>query len=232
VRHAAPNTQGWHAPRGNPRSYTGRAQSAELASNVLGGVARRSCHSFHSCMPSVRAVTTCSCAADLFHCRPHDDRPPMDTATLRVWYERLLSKAKQFGIVRSFTDLHGACARNAQTRTKALQACSKALASPKAPAPSNVLVSPLRITQHTLTTFAYMRRSSACMRRSSACMCRSSPYYCVHRSSASNGEHNPQSSICAEYTADLTSARDFPLFDGDFFPDKVMTLSLRTQHAT
>jgi len=65
-----------------------------------------------------------------FHCRPDDGRPPMDTPTLRKWYEKLLTRAKEQGIVRAFSDLH-------------------------------------------------------------------------------------------EYTAELTSVRDFPFFDGDFFPDKV-----------
>ena len=75
----------------------------------------------------------------IFHGRPSDGRPPMSTATLTRWYERMLDSARRRGIVASYSDLE-------------------------------------------------------------------------------------------TYLQQLASVRDFPLFDGDFFPDKIQEVIERAKH--
>ena len=41
----------------------------------------------------------------IFHCRPSDGRPPMSSDVLRRWYEKMLSRAQELGIVKEVESL-------------------------------------------------------------------------------------------------------------------------------
>ena len=45
----------------------------------------------------------------IFHCRPKDERygnKPMSMSKLRTWYEAMLNRARELGVVEQFTDIY------------------------------------------------------------------------------------------------------------------------------